>query len=31
LPFQTLALSFEFGEGSGHMASFYLAVYNTVR
>ena len=31
LPFQTLALSFEFGERCGHRVSFYLTGYNTVR
>ena len=31
LPFQTIAVSFEFGERCGHMDSFCLTVYHTVR
>src|ERR1035438_6691881 len=31
LPFQTIAVSFEFGERCGHMGSFCLTVYHTVR
>src|ERR1022692_2917056 len=31
LPFQALALNFEFGHRCGHGTSFYLTVYITVR